>query len=79
MKKIISVILMAAMLLCFAACTPVSKDSIEPSVYKMEDEVYPRLSLRDDGTFSFILNAFATQSYKGTKSDTTFLSLKVSP
>ena len=68
MKKIISAILMAAMLFCFAACTPVSKDSIQPSVYKMEDEVYPRLSLRGDGTFSFVLDSFSSQSYKGTYS-----------
>ena len=66
MKRIISAILMAAMLFCFAACTPVSKDSIQPAVYKSEDELYPRLTLRGDGTFSFILNTFATQSYKGT-------------
>ena len=68
MKRIISAILMAAMLFCFAACTPVSKDSIQPAVYKSEDELYPRLTLRGDDSFSFILNTFATQSYKGTYS-----------
>jgi len=68
MKKLVSVILMAVMLLGFAACAPVSKDSIQPAVYRMEDELYPRVTLRDDGSFSFILNSFASQAYKGTYS-----------
>ncbi len=68
MKKIISVFLMAAMLFCFAACTPISEDSIEPAVYRMVDESYPRITLRDDGTFTFILNPMASQYFKGTYS-----------
>lgn len=68
MKKLVSVILMAVMLFGFAACKPVSKDSIQPAVYRMEDELYPRITLRDDGSFSFILSAVATKSFKGTYS-----------
>ena len=68
MKKLVSAILMAVMLFSFAACANVSKDTIQPAVYRMEDELYPRITLRDDGTFSFILNTFASQSYKGTYS-----------
>lgn len=58
----------AVMLLCFAACTPVSKDSIEPAVYRLEDEQYPRLSLREDGTFSFVYTVMASRISKGTYS-----------
>lgn len=68
MKRILSLILAAAMLLCLAACTPVSKDSIEPAVYRMEDEQYPRLSLKDDGTFSFVYTVMASRISKGTYS-----------
>ena len=68
MKRILSLILAAAMLFCLAACTPVSKDSIEPAVYRMEDEQYPRLSLRKDGTFSFVYNVMTNQTDKGTYS-----------
>ena len=68
MKKLVSATLMAVMLFSFAACANVSKDTIQPAVYRMEDELYPRITLRDDGTFSFILNTFASQSYKGTYS-----------
>ena len=67
MKKIISVFLMAAMLFCFAACTPVSEDSIEPAVYRMfESKRYPHLSIRDDGTFALVHNAVATDTTSGT-------------
>lgn len=68
MKRILSFVLAAAMLLCLAACTPVSKDSIEPAVYRLEDEQYPRLSLRDDGTFFFIYTVIANRTSKGTYS-----------
>lgn len=68
MKRIISVILMAAMLFSFAACTPVSKDSIQPAAYRMENELYPRLSLREDGTFSFVFTPEASRFSKGTYS-----------
>lgn len=68
MKRILSFVLAATMLLCLAACTPVSKDSIEPAVYRMEDEQYPRLSLRADGTFSFVYTAIASRVIKGTYS-----------
>ena len=68
MKKLLSLVMAAVMLLCFAACTPVSKDSIEPAVYRMEDEQYPRLSIRDDGTFSFIYTVMASRISKGTYS-----------
>ncbi len=68
MKRILSVILAAAMLLGLAACTPVSKDSIEPAVYRMEDEQYPRLSLREDGTFSLVYTPIASRISKGTYS-----------
>ncbi len=68
MKRILSFILAAAMLLCLAACTPVSKDSIEPAVYRMENEQYPRLSLRADGTFSFVYTVIANRITKGTYS-----------
>ncbi len=70
MKRFLSLILAAAMLFCLAACTPVSKDSIEPAVYRLEDEQYPRLSLRDDGTFSFVYTAMASRISKGTYSVT---------
>lgn len=60
--------LMAAVLFGFAACTPVSKDSIEPAVYRMEDMQYPRLSLRDDGTFSLVYTSMASRISKGTYS-----------
>ena len=67
MKKLISVILMAVMLLGFAACAPVSKDSIEPAVYRMyESERYPQLSIRDDGTFSLVHNTMSIDSTNGT-------------
>ena len=56
------------MLFCLAACTPVSKDSIEPAVYRMVDEQYPRLSLREDGTFSFVYTVMASRLTKGTYS-----------
>lgn len=68
MKKLVSVILMAAMLFAFAACTPVSEDSIQPAAYRMEDELYPRLSLREDGTFSFVYTSMASRISKGTYS-----------
>ncbi len=68
MKRILSFILAAVMLFCLAACTPVSKDSIEPAVYRMEDEQYPRLALRENGTFSFIYTAIANRIDKGTYS-----------
>ena len=68
MKRILSFILAAAMLLCLAACTPISKDSIEPAVYRLEDEQYPRLSLRDNGTFSFVYTVEASRISKGTYS-----------
>lgn len=68
MKRILSFILAAAMLFCLAACTPVSKDSIEPAVYRLEDEQYPRLSLRDDGTFSLVYTVMASRVSKGTYS-----------
>ena len=68
MKRILSFILAAAMLLCLAACTPVSKDSIEPAVYRLEDEQYPRLSLRDDGTFFLVYTVMASRISKGTYS-----------
>ena len=68
MKRILSLVLAAAMLFCLAACTPVSKDSIEPAVYRMEDEQYPRLSLRKDGTFSFVYSVMASRTDKGTYS-----------
>ena len=68
MKRILSLILAAAMLICLAACTPVSKDSIEPAVYRMEDEQYPRLSLRADGTFSLVYTVIASRITKGTYS-----------
>ena len=68
MKKIISLILAAAMLFCLAACTPVSKDSIEPAVYRLEDAQYPRLALRENGSFSFIYSAIANRIDKGTYS-----------
>jgi hypothetical protein len=67
MKKLISVILMAAMLFGFAACdSGVSKDSIEPAVYRMEGETFPQLSLRKDGTFSLAHNAMRIGSTTGT-------------
>lgn len=65
MKRILSLVLAAAMLFCLAACTPVSKDSIEPAVYRMEDEQYPRLSLRKDGTFSLTFTVMANHASKG--------------
>ena len=68
MKRILSFILATAMLFCLAACTPVSKDSIEPAVYRMESEQYPRLSLRDDGTFLLVYNIMANRISKGTYS-----------
>lgn len=68
MKKLLSLVMAAVMLLCFAACTPVSKDSIEPAVYRMVDEQYPRLSLRDDGTFSLVYTVMASRMSKGTYS-----------
>lgn len=68
MKRILSFILAAVMLFCLAACTPVSKDSIEPAVYRMEDAQYPRLALRENGTFSFIYTAIASRIDKGTYS-----------
>lgn len=67
MKKLVSVILMAVMLFGFAACAPVSKNSIEPAVYRLsESERYPHLSIRDDGTFSLVHNAMAIETTKGT-------------
>ena len=67
MKKIISVVLMAAMLFCFAACTPVSEDSIEPAVYLLfETKKYPRLSIKDDGTFALVHNAIDRDTTSGT-------------
>ena len=68
MKRILSFVLAAAMLFFLAACTPVSKDSIEPAVYRVEGEQYPRLSLRDNGTFSFVYNIMASRITKGTYS-----------
>lgn len=60
--------LMAAMLFGFAACTPVSEDSIQPAVYRMEDMQYPRLSLKEDGTFSLVYTSMASRITKGTYS-----------
>ena len=67
MKKIISVILIAVMLFCFASCTTVSKDSIQPAVYRMhEAKRYPHLALRNDGSFSIVHNSMAMNSTEGT-------------
>lgn len=67
MKKLISVVLMAVMLFSFASCANVSKDSIQPAVYRMhESQRYPHLSLRDDGSFSIVYNSMSINSTKGT-------------
>lgn len=68
MKKIISFILTAAMLFSLAACAPVSKNSIEPAVYRMEDAQYPRLSLEEDGTFRLVYTSMASRKTTGTYS-----------
>ncbi len=67
MKKLISVIIMIAMLFSFAACG-VSKDSIKPAVYRLEDMQYPRLSLKKDMTFRLVYTADASHISKGTYS-----------
>ena len=66
MKKIISFLLTAVMLFSLAACTPVSKDSITPAVYRMEDAQYPRLTLRGDGTFRLVYTSMASRKTTGT-------------
>lgn len=67
MKKFVSVILMAVLLFSFASCAKVSENSIEPAVYRMhENERAPHLSLRDDGSFSFVYNTMAIGSSRGT-------------
>ncbi len=68
MKRIFSVILAAVMLFCFAACQPVSKDSIQPAIYKMEDELYPRLYLRENNDFSLLITAASSANTRGTYS-----------
>ncbi|MBQ3046042.1 MAG: hypothetical protein IJD49_08830 [Clostridia bacterium] len=68
MKKLVSVILTAALLFGFAACSPVSKDSIKPAIYKAEDDLFPRLYLREDGEFSFLITPASSSNAKGTYS-----------
>ena len=68
MKKLVTVILMAAMLFGFAACdSGVSKDSIEPAVYRMhDDQKFPQLSLRENGRFSLAHNSMSIGNTTGT-------------
>ncbi len=66
MKKIISAILIAAMLFSFASC--VSADSITPAIYTLDDERFPQLHLREDGNFVFTLDMARSQRYRGTYS-----------
>ncbi len=68
MKKLFSIILIAAMLFSFAACNSVSKDSIQPAIYKLEDDFYPRIYLREGGEFSFIFLPSSSLNTKGTYS-----------
>ncbi len=68
MKRFFSVVLIAVMLFSFAACKPVSKDSIQPAIYRMEDDTFPRLYLRESGQFSFIVNPSSSSNFKGTYS-----------
>lgn len=68
MKKIILAILMAAILFSFASCTPVSKDSIQPAIYKLEDELFPRIYLREGNEFYFVMNPMSSGNTEGTYS-----------
>ncbi len=68
MKKIISVVIMIAMFFSFAACAGVSKDSIQPAVYRLEDAQFPRLSLREDLSFHLVYTPDASRMTNGTYS-----------
>lgn len=61
MKKFVC-ILLAAMLLLLSAC---SGGGFKPAVYRMNDS-YPRISLKEDGSFVFVHGASASRMTLGT-------------
>lgn len=71
MKKLFA-ILMAATLLMLSGCggeTTTSnsgKGSIDPAVFCLEDERYPRISVKEDGSFSITYTVMAEKTTYGT-------------
>ncbi len=62
MKKVIC-ILIAAMLMLLSACS--SSGSITPAVYKM-NHGFPRVSVRENGTFAIVLSSNYSHMINGT-------------
>lgn len=60
MKKFICVLL-AAMMLMLSAC---SNGGFKPAVYRMNDS-YPKISLRENGDFTFVHNPSASRMTEG--------------
>ena len=73
MKKIFTVIMIAVVAMlsgCNQETTTSNsgKGSIDPAVFCLEDSKYPRIALKDDGTFGITFNAMASGSAYGTYS-----------
>lgn len=71
MKKLFAVIMISVVLMlsgCNQETTTSNsgKGSIDPAVFCLEDARYPRISLKEDGTFNITFNAMANGSARGT-------------
>ncbi len=65
MKRFFAIIVLAVVVI-LGGCTQIPEDSIQPSVYRMEDARYPLISLEEDGTFVIEYNVMATRESYGT-------------
>ena len=73
MKKIFAILMLAVVVMlggCKQETTTSNsgKGSIDPAVFCLEDSKYPRISLKEDGTFGITFNAMAHGSAYGTYS-----------
>ena len=71
MKKIFAIVMLAVVVMlsgCNQETTTSNsgKGSIDPAVFCLEDARYPRISVKDDGTFGITFNAMASGSARGT-------------
>ncbi len=71
MKRFFAIIMLAVVVMlsgCNQETTTSNsgKGSIDPAVFCFEDSRYPRISLKDDGTFGITFNAMANGSAYGT-------------
>lgn len=72
-KRILAVVMLAVVVM-LSGCTQETttsnsgKGSIDPAVFCLEDSKYPRISLKEDNTFSISFNAMAVGTVYGTYS-----------